>query len=62
MLVFLTLLLFVIGTLVFFLPTIIAYDKQCVVLPVFLINLIAGWTLVGWLVALVWAITDDTRR
>lgn len=28
--------------------------------PIMLINLFLGWTLIGWLVALVWSMTDNT--
>jgi len=39
----------------YFLPTIIAWDKDGVG-SVFIINLLLGWTLIGWIVALIWAI------
>jgi len=44
------------GTIVYFLPTIIALamrKKQR--LAIILLNIFGGWTGIGWLVALIWA-------
>lgn len=39
-----------------FLPTFIAYRREHPNrIPILLVNLFFGWTLVGWVVALVWA-------
>ncbi|HET7441721.1 MAG TPA: superinfection immunity protein [Terriglobales bacterium] len=48
------------GFLIYFLPTIVALvrHKQNVV-SILLLNLFLGWTLIGWIVALVWASTVD---
>ena len=40
--------------LLYFLPTLIARDKP-ELMAVFLVNLLLGWTVIGWFVALVWA-------
>lgn len=46
----------------YFLPTIIAgLRRSTVTVWVALINLLAGWTVVGWLVALVMAIASSRR-
>jgi hypothetical protein len=29
--------------------------------PIFLINLLLGWTLIGWLAALIWAFSSDVE-
>jgi len=42
--------------LLYFLPSIIAHRKHAF-LGVFLLNLLLGWTIIGWIVALVWACT-----
>lgn len=42
------------SVLLYFLPTLIARDKPQV-LAVFLVNLLLGWTVIGWFVALMWA-------
>jgi len=48
------------GFLIYFLPTIVALVRhKRNTLSIFLLNLFLGWTLVGWIVALVWASTVD---
>lgn len=44
--------------LLYFLPTIIARDKIDV-MGVFLVNLLFGWTVIGWFVALIWACSAE---
>jgi hypothetical protein len=46
--------------LMYFLPTIIGRDKSDAGL-IFLVNLFLGWTVVGWIVAFIWACAADTR-
>lgn len=41
----------------YFIPTLAAIRKQCLG-SVFVLNLFLGWTLVGWVVALAWALKD----
>lgn len=41
----------------YFLPTIAAWNREARG-SVFIINLLLGWTLIGWVVALVWAINS----
>lgn len=42
--------------LVTFIPAIVAYSRNHRnTLPIFLICLFAGWTLIGWVGALIWA-------
>ena len=44
--------------LVYFIPTFIALTRQRDQrLKLFLVNLLAGWTLIGWMAAFIWAIT-----
>jgi len=48
------------GFLVYFAPTIVALARhKRNTLSIFLLNLFLGWTLVGWIIALVWASTVD---
>jgi len=48
------------GFLVYFAPTIVALARHKRNTPsIFLLNLFLGWTLVGWIIALVWASTVD---
>lgn len=30
--------------------------------PIFVTNLVFGWTVIGWFVALIWSITDNTKE
>jgi hypothetical protein len=53
-----TLLLIAAGFAVYFLPTIAARRKANFG-AIFALNLLLGWTLIGWVVALVWAMTVD---
>ena len=48
---------FGLGFLLYFLPTIIGIARsKRDLLSIFLLNLFLGWTLIGWVVALVWAV------
>lgn len=63
----LALIYFVAGTVVLaihFLPSFIATNrKHPNAMPIFVVNLLLGWTLVGWTVALAWSlIALDKRR
>jgi hypothetical protein len=44
--------------LVYFIPTIVARGKKNFK-AIFVLNLLAGWTFVGWVIALVWACCKD---
>lgn len=45
-----------------FLPTIIAALRHGrSVGGIFLLNLLLGWTVIGWVIALVWALRDQPR-
>ena len=48
------------GFFMYFLPSIIALmrSKQDI-FAIFLLNLFLGWSVVGWIVALVWAFKHD---
>lgn len=46
---------------IYFIPTFIAYDKKRHNdVTIFLINLVFGWTLIGWFIALVMATSEST--
>jgi len=42
----------------YFLPAIVGRQKKNAQ-AILLLNLLLGWTLVGWIVALIWAATKD---
>ncbi len=45
---------------VYFIPTIIAaYKKHPQILWIFLINLFFGWSVIGWIIPLLWALDFD---
>lgn len=54
----LTIALVVVGGIIYFLPTFIGGKKENVN-AIFALNLLAGWTFIGWLAALVWALSKD---
>jgi hypothetical protein len=47
-----------IGLALYFLPTLIGLRKRNAG-AIFALNLLLGWTLIGWIVALVWALTAE---
>jgi hypothetical protein len=50
----------VFATLLYFLPTIVGHNKRDV-LGIFLVNLLFGWTFIGWIIAMVWACTAEPQ-
>lgn len=53
-------LIFMIGWIIYFLPTNIADDKMHrQTVPILLVNLVFGVTFIGWIIALVWALSSD---
>jgi len=50
----------IISLLIYFFPTMIGSDKKDST-AIFILNLLLGWTLVGWVVALVWAASKDDK-
>jgi hypothetical protein len=54
--------LFLPALVVYFLPTIIAAVRHVKnMLGIVLLNVLAGWTFVGWVIALVWSIVDQKQ-
>jgi len=57
-----------IGTIIvililYFVPTFIAAIKgKSNSVAIFALNLILGWTFIGWLVAFIWALTNDNKQ
>lgn len=50
------------GLALYFLPSIIGFKKdQPNKVAIFLLNLFLGWSLVGWVVSLVWATKKETQ-
>lgn len=62
---FLLLVAIVIGTILaaglYFLPCIIAFArKKSNSIAILALNLFLGWSFIGWIIAMVWALTNDT--
>lgn len=51
-------LLFIVLAVLYFLPTMVGWSKRNAG-AIFVLNLLLGWTFIGWVVALVWALTYD---
>lgn len=54
--------LIAIAVLFYFIPALVANNRGRAPGPVFMLNLFLGWTLVGWVFALVWAMTERTAK
>ena len=54
------LIIIVVSLFLYFLPTVIGWRKRNAT-AIFVLNLFLGWTFIGWIVALVWACTQDSR-
>jgi hypothetical protein len=55
------LLILVMVLLVYFLPTAVAIGKKSL-LGVFIINFFLGWTFIGWVIALAWAVSSENNK
>jgi hypothetical protein len=56
----LILFLIVLAILVYFFPSIVARKKENF-LAIFVLNLFLGWSFLGWVVALIWAVMKEKR-
>jgi hypothetical protein len=55
-----TFILIVAAIMSYFIPTIIAVqDKKKNKTAIITLNVLTGWTFIGWVIALVWAVTKD---
>ena len=46
----------------YFMPALVAaIRKHNNVLPIFMVNLLLGWTIFGWIIPLIWACTSDVK-
>ena len=55
--------LLIVPALMYFLPTVIALARgHHNSFAIFLTNLIFGWTIIGWLITLIWSTTAIVRR
>lgn len=49
-----------VGFVLYFLPSIFAWRKENFA-AILMLNILLGWTFIGWVVAFVWALTKDRR-
>jgi hypothetical protein len=50
--------IFIIAVVLYFLPSFVGYSKRNAG-AIFVLNFFLGWTFIGWVAALVWAMTED---
>lgn len=53
-------LLAILSFLIYFTPTIIGISKNDIY-SIFALNLLLGWTFIGWVLALIWALKKDEQ-
>jgi Superinfection immunity protein len=54
---------FLCGVAMYFMPAIVAHHRQHVSSgKIFLINLLLGWSVIGWVVCFAWACSGNTRQ
>ncbi len=54
-----TILIVIVLVLVYFLPSIVAYSRaHRNKVAIFFLNLLAGWTFIGWVAAFVWSVAN----
>ena len=47
----------------YFLPTVVANSREHKNKPaICVLNIFLGWTMIGWVIALIWAFTDNTKK
>ncbi|GFO81220.1 MAG: hypothetical protein A49_08470 [Methyloceanibacter sp.] len=52
-----------VGVAIYFLPGLLAsFRKHRNHNAIFVLNLLLGWTVIGWIVALIWAFTNPARQ
>jgi hypothetical protein len=52
-----------IGLVVYFVPTIIAAVRRSKsILGIILLNVLAGWTFIGWVIALIWSLVGEPGK
>ena len=53
--------LWAIAFLIYFIPTFVGWNKKNIN-SIFTMNILLGWTFIGWVVALVWAVSKDNEK
>ena len=51
-----------IGLFIYFIPTILAYDhNHSKHKAILVMNILLGWTVIGWALAIIWACTEKNK-
>lgn len=51
------------GLAFYFTPTIVAaFRRHPSLLPIVLVNFFAGWTVIGWIITFIWALSGPSRK
>jgi hypothetical protein len=51
----------IVAVLLYFLPTVVALSRgHLSALAIFFLNLLLGWTVIGWFIAFIWSCTGNT--
>ena len=53
--------LLIVFTLGYMLPAAIALMRGHQAIAIFLLNLLLGWTVIGWIIALIWSLSDKQQ-
>lgn len=57
-----TLIFWVILMLIYFLPSLFALNRESIATPwIVVINLLFGWTIIFWIVCIIWAFSSKTK-
>jgi len=54
--------LIIVLILIYFLPSLISYGIHRNYVSIFILNLFLGWTILGWIFALIWAYNKDKKE
>ena len=53
----------ILGLAIYFVPTIIAAIRRSKgILGIILLNIFAGWTFIGWIIALIWSLVGQAAK
>lgn len=55
------LIIYIIGFLIYFIPTFLGWNKRNSN-AILALNIFLGWTFIGWVVALVWALSKENNQ
>ena len=53
--------LWFIAVLLYLIPSFVGWNKKNIN-SIFTLNILLGWTFIGWVVALVWAVSNDNEK